>query len=307
MRPMFSVVIPCFNAATTLPETLASLLAQTVQNWEAVLVDDGSSDLTCDIIVNAAAADPRLRLVRNPRKGPSAARNHGVSLAQGDIIAFCDADDIWAPQKLAQMAVVFRDPQLDASFARIAFFQTRPDDAQVFSTVPAGALGIRTLLGENPVCTMSNLCIRRACFIASDGFDEKMVHNEDLDWLIRLAGGGAWIAGHDETLVWYRNNVFGLSADFAAMRAGRDAALATAARFGVMADDRAEAIYLRYMARRALRLDAGRLLPLRFAMEGVIASPGGFFSDLRRGGLTLLGALIAPLIGPQLRRRLFAR
>lgn len=305
--PLFSVIIPCFDAAQTLPQTLASLQAQTLQDWEAVLVDDGSSDLTYDIIAAAAAADPRLRLVRNPRKGPSAARNYGVSLATGTLIAFCDADDLWAPCKLDRMAAFFIDKSVDAGFARIAFFQDSPADAQVFSTVPKGVLGIHRLLGENPVCTMSNLCIRKTCFVASGGFDETMVHNEDLEWLIRLAGRGVRIVGHDETLVWYRNNIFGLSADFAAMRAGRDAALATAARFGVIADDRAEAIYLRYLARRALRLDAGRVLPLQFALEGVFASPAGFFSDIRRGGFTLLGAVAAPLLGYQMRRWLFAR
>jgi glycosyltransferase involved in cell wall biosynthesis len=306
-HPSFSVIIPCYNAARTLPDTLASLRDQTCRDWEAIIVDDGSSDETLGIVASAAAADPRLRLVRNPRKGPSAARNHGVAQARGRIIAFCDADDLWAPQKLTEMATLFSDPQVDAAFARIAFFRETPTDAQVFSTVPAGDLGIRTLLGENPVCTMSNLCIRKDRFSASGGFEESLVHNEDLEWLIRLVGQGMRIVGHDETLVWYRSNAFGLSADFDAMRAGRAAAVATARRFGETVDRTADAIYLRYLSRRALRLDSGRTLPLRFALEGVSASPAGFFSDIRRGGLTLLGALAAPFLGRELRRRLFAR
>ena len=306
-QPQFSIIIPCFNAAATLPDTLASLQAQTLTDWEALLVDDGSSDATPAIIAEAALADPRLRLLRNPRKGPSAARNHAVTQAQGQIIAFCDADDLWAPQKLARMAALFTEPQTDAVFARIAFFREVPEDAAAFSTVPRGPLGISTLLGENPVCTMSNLCIRKACFTALGGFDETLVHNEDLEWLIRVAGMGMQIIGHDETLVWYRNNTFGLSADFAAMRAGRAQALATAKRFGGTTDRRAEAIYLRYLARRALRLDAGRLTALRFVLEGLHNSPAGFFSDYRRGALTALGALVAPLLNTRSRRHLFGR
>ena len=306
-QPQFSIIIPCFNAAATLPDTLASLQAQTLTDWEALLVDDGSNDATPAIIAEAALADPRLRLLRNPRKGPSAARNHAVTQALGQVIAFCDADDLWAPQKLARMAALFSQPQTDAVFARIAFFREVPEDAAAFSTVPHGPLGIATLLGENPVCTMSNLCIRKSCFAASGGFDETLVHNEDLEWLIRLAGMGMQIIGHDETLVWYRNNAFGLSADFKAMRAGRAQALATAQRFGGATDKRAEAIYLRYLARRALRLDTGRMTALRFVLEGLRNSPAGFFSDTRRGALTAIGALVAPLLSTRSRRHLFGR
>jgi glycosyltransferase involved in cell wall biosynthesis len=306
-QPVFSIIIPCFNAAATLLETLACLQAQTLTDWEALLVDDGSSDATHEIIAQAALADPRLHLLRNPRKGPSAARNHGVTQAQGQIIAFCDADDLWAPQKLARMAALFERAQTDVVFARIGFFRDRPDDAQVFSTVPQEALGIATLLGENPVCTMSNLCIRKTCFTTSGGFDEALVHNEDLEWLIRIAGAGAQIVGHDETLVWYRNNAFGLSADFDAMRAGRAAAIATARRYGFSSGRRAEAIYLRYLARRALRLDADRLTALRFVLEGLRNSPAGFFSDLRRGALTAMGAVVSPFLSKRSRRNLFGR
>lgn len=305
--PFFSVVIPCFNAQSTLQQTLLSLQAQSFQNWEAVLVDDGSTDSTCEIITRAAAADPRLRWVRNPRKGPSAARNYGASLAHGQVIAFCDADDLWAAQKLERMRILFADTQVDACFARIAFFRHTPEDAQVFSTVPKGVLTINTLLGENPVCTMSNICIRGSCFTSPARFDETMVHNEDLEWLIRLVGRGVQIVGFDETLVWYRNNSFGLSADFAAMRSGRNAAIATAQKYNVKVDNRAEAIYMRYLARRALRLDAGRTTALKFALEGVLTSPAGYFSDIRRGGLTLLSALVAPVLTKKIRHRLFAR
>lgn len=304
---MFTIIIPCFNAAVTLSETLASLHAQTLTDWEALLIDDGSSDATREIIAQAASTDLRLQLLKNPRKGPSAARNHGATQAQGQIIAFCDADDLWAPQKLARMAALFERAETDAVFARIGFFRDTPEDSQVFSTVPQEPLGIATLLGENPVCTMSNLCIRKNCFMASEGFDETLVHNEDLEWLIRIAGAGTEIVGHDEILVWYRNNAFGLSADFEAMRAGRQAALATAQRYGFSSDRHAEAIYLRYLARRALRLDADRSTALRFVLEGLRNSPAGFFSDLRRGVLTAMGAVAAPLLGQRARRSLFGR
>lgn len=302
--PLFTVVIPAINAAATLPATLASLRAQTCADWEALVVDDGSTDATRDL---AATRDPRIRVLRNPRKGPSAARNHGAAEAAGEILAFLDADDQWRPDKLARMAAAFADPGVDAAFARITFFHAHPGDSPVTSAVPQGPLGIATLVGENPVCTMSNLCVRWSVFAASGGFDEGLVHNEDLEWLIRLAGSGARIIGVDAPLVWYRTSAFGLSADFDAMRRGRAAALETARRFGVTPGPREEAIHLRYLARRALRLDAGRLTALRLTAEGLASSPAGFFSDPRRGALTALGAVLAPVLPRPLRRGLFAR
>ena len=307
MRPDVSVVIPAFNAAGTLPATLRSLARQDAACWEAVVVDDGSHDGTPELVERAMAADGRIRLLRNPRKGPSAARNHGAAEARGGLIACCDADALWQPQKLRRMADVFADTTVDAAYGRIGFFSHAPEDARVFSTVPRGDLDIRTLTGENPVCTMSNLVVRSDRFHASGGFDETLVHNEDLEWLIRLVGSGERVVGVDETLVWYRNSSFGLSADFAAMRRGRAAALDAARRFGVTPDARAEAIHLRYLARRALRLDAGRGLALRLASEGLARSPRGFLSDPRRGGLTMLGALVAPVLTRSMRRALFAR
>lgn len=304
--PRFSIVIPCFNAARTLPETLASLAGQSVTDWEAICVNDGSTDATAEIVARAAAADPRIHLVRNPRKGPSAARNHGALVAaQGEIVAFCDADDLFATGRLARLDEAFAERKLDAAFGKVAFFVADPGEAGAISTVPAGLVDVPMLLGENPVCTMSNLTIRRKAFAETGGFDERLVHNEDLEWLIRLVGFGARLRGIDTVLTHYRTNPSGLSSDLAAMQAGRDVALATARRFGFRADARAEAVHLRYLARRALRLDQPGFAALRLAAAGLAASPAGFLSDPRRGGLTLAGALTAPLLPRRLRRALF--
>ncbi len=301
--PRFSIVIPCFNAAATLAETVRSLEAQTVRDWECLLVDDGSTDATPELAAAFAARDARFRLLRNPGKGPSAARNHGVSRARGGIVSFCDADDLWLPTKLAEAGRAIRSGA-DASFGRIVFFDG--DAGRTQSTVPHCDVTVPMLLAENPVCTMSNLSILRHVFLASGGFDNRIVHNEDLEWLIRLVGGGAVLRGVDSLQVCYRTSPTGLSSDLAAMRAGRAAALATAAGLGHQPDPRAEAIHLRYLSRRALRVDAPGLEALRLALAGLFTSPRGFLSDLRRGGLTLAGAITAPVLPRGLRQRLFA-
>ena len=305
--PRFSIIIPCRNAAATLPATLESLAAQTLPDWEALLVDDASTDATAALIAAAAAADPRIRAVTAPRRGPSAARNHAaLAEAKGEILAFCDADDLWAAEKLARFDAAFADPAVSAVYARVAFFRADPDHPSTASEIAEVPLTILDLLGENPVCTMSNLAIRRAAFEATRGFDEELVQNEDLEWLVRRVGGGAVVIGIDAVLTFYRTSVSGLSADLPAMQAGRAAAVESAARYGETPDPRHEAVFLRYLSRRALRLDQRGGSALRLALAGIAASPGGFFAPPRRGALTAGGALLAPLLPGALRRILFA-
>jgi glycosyltransferase involved in cell wall biosynthesis len=100
--PVVSIVTPVYNAARWLPETLATVRAQTFTDWEQVLVDDGSTDGSREIIEAAAAEDPRFRVLQSAgRQGPSAARNLALDAARGRFIAFLDADDLWLPEKLA--------------------------------------------------------------------------------------------------------------------------------------------------------------------------------------------------------------
>lgn len=302
--PFFSIIVPCFNASATLSETLDSIAAQTDVDWEALIVDDGSTDTTWAMAVARAARDSRIKVIRNPGSGPSAARNEGAFRARGEVMAFCDADDLWTPDKLTRMRETFARPDVDGAYARIAFFDDK--GSRTVSTVPEGALTVPMLLGENPVCTMSNVAVRRQVFIESGGFDTTMVHNEDLEWLIRIAASGFRIVGLTDVLVRYRTSPTGLSANLAAMQAGRRAALTTAARMGFHPDRRVEAIHLRYLARRALRIDAPPLQSLRLAVSGAMTSPVGFFSDIKRGALTFIAALTAPVMPRRLRRSLFS-
>jgi glycosyltransferase involved in cell wall biosynthesis len=101
--PLVSIVTPVYNAARWLPETLDTVRAQTLTDWEHILVDDGSTDNSLEIIEAAAAEDPRFRVLQSAgREGPSAARNMALDAARGRFIAFLDADDLWHPEKLAR-------------------------------------------------------------------------------------------------------------------------------------------------------------------------------------------------------------
>lgn len=99
--PVVSVVIPVFNAGETLAATVASVQAQTLEDWEALLIDDGSRDDSAAIMARLAATDPRIRcLATAGQQGAGPARNAGIAAAHGRFIAFLDADDQWHPEKL---------------------------------------------------------------------------------------------------------------------------------------------------------------------------------------------------------------
>jgi teichuronic acid biosynthesis glycosyltransferase TuaG len=124
MTPLVSVITPVFNAAATLPATIASVAAQTFPDWEMLIADDGSTDATAAIAAAWAARDPRVRPLPGPRQGPAAARNRAIRAARGRFLAFLDADDRWRPEKLArQLAFMERE---NAPFSFTAY---RREDA----------------------------------------------------------------------------------------------------------------------------------------------------------------------------------
>ena len=99
--PKATVVVPAFNASKTIVETLESLQAQSFQDFEVVVVNDGSTDATVDVI-KRFLRDSRFRVVDQPNRGLAGARNTGIANAVGEYVGFCDSDDLWIPDKLAR-------------------------------------------------------------------------------------------------------------------------------------------------------------------------------------------------------------
>ncbi|MEO0957294.1 MAG: glycosyltransferase [Pseudomonadota bacterium] len=310
-NPTISVVMPCYNAAAHLRETIASLQAQTLECWELIAIDDGSTDRTSEVLTKAAEGDLRIRVLRIPNGGPSRARNVGVlGLARSPLVAFLDADDLCRPRRLARIVEHFTArPRSAAAYGRVSFFRGDAACPDTASTIRRRPLDASVLLGENPVCTTSNLAIRFDAFRAIGGFDERLAHHEDVDLLLRIAADGRRIEGIDEVLVDYRMSESGLSADLEAMRTGWQRTLerfAAHTPIDQATGRRAEAIHLRYLARRALRTHADPRLARRLALQGLCRSPAAFFDIPRRGALTLGGSLLAPLLPARLCSRLFA-
>lgn len=304
--PRFSIILPFHNAAETLPATLESLSAQSFTDWDAICVNDRSTDNSAEIVARHATYDSRFSVLDNLGAGPSDARNLAARVARGTYLSFCDADDIWTAHRLADLHGSFDRGLAQALYGRIAFFADHPRNGATQSTVHHRALTIADLLGENPVCTLSNLTVEATAFQAVGGFDKTVVHNEDLEFLIRFVGTGYHIHSIDKLHVWYRTNPMGLSSNLSAMLAGRQQAVASARRFGVAPTPAQEAVYQRYLARRALRVSPDRYEALSYTRTGLANDASAFLFPLRRGGLTALAALAAPVLPRALRQSLFS-
>src|SRR5574337_358326 len=105
-RPVISIVMPCFNAAGYLPTSVASVIAQTLPDWELIVVDDGSTDHSSDWL--RSQRDPRIRVIQQTNQGVGSARNAGLACAQAHYVAFLDADDAWAPHFLETMLAALK-------------------------------------------------------------------------------------------------------------------------------------------------------------------------------------------------------
>jgi glycosyltransferase involved in cell wall biosynthesis len=174
--PLVSVIVPVFDMARFLPDAIESIEAQGQPDVEIIVVDDGSRDDTPEVV---AALGDRVVAVRQQNRGPAAARNHGIDIARGKLIAFLDADDLWPVGKLArQLEHLTREPDLDVVLGRIQYVAldggTIPDlkfedaDAKVLSHVHLGS-GL----------------FRRRAFARIGTFDENFRISEDIDWFLR--------------------------------------------------------------------------------------------------------------------------
>jgi glycosyltransferase involved in cell wall biosynthesis len=142
--PLVSIITPVYNAIRWLPETMGSVHAQSLGDWEHLLVDDGSTDGSLEWLAAEAHREKRIRLLRTPRNmGPSSARNLALQAARGRFIAFLDADDLWLPEKLARSVewmtthgygFIYHDYRcISHDGARIGALVTGPDELNTHS------------------------------------------------------------------------------------------------------------------------------------------------------------------------------
>jgi glycosyltransferase involved in cell wall biosynthesis len=293
--------MPVFNAAPCLAATLASVQAQTLEDWELVAVDDGSTDSSAGILAEAAAHDARIRLHRQDNAGVALSRNRGVAWSRAPLIAFLDADDLWHPEKLARHLAQFdADPELGLAFSRVAFLSPAGEPTGVIATWPRLPLRSADLLAENPTTTTSNWVLRREVFEDIGGFVPEMSYSEDLEWLVRLSCLGRWrITPLDAVLTYYRTSEGGLSASLERMDLGWRRLMREVRAYAPDLVARhyagAQAVHLRYLARRSLRLPVPATVGLGYMVRALGSDAPRLLHQPRRTLLTL-GAVVARVL-----------
>lgn len=204
----FSIVIPLYNKAANILATLESVAHQSYQNYELIVVDDGSSDGSAELV--RSKVSETVKLVQQENQGVSVARNRGVKEAQGEIIAFLDADDTWEPHYLEEMASMVDKFSTADCFASAYQFIREGDkyiDPKIRFTKPIKEPQLIndyfavSAKGDLPFM-MSSFCVRRSVFIAVGGFPEGVPMGEDQDLFVRLALTGK-VAYHPGILSFY--------------------------------------------------------------------------------------------------------
>lgn len=306
--PRASIIVPAYNTLATLPETVASLLAQTYCDYEVIVVDDGSSDGTSDWV--RRQQDPRLRLVRQANRGLAGARNGGIAAARGEYVGFCDGDDLWEPEKLMRhVAHLDAHPEIGVSYSGSALIGKTGRDLGLAQRPKLDSITPRDVLLRNPVGNGSAPVIRRACLddiafrpageTRDWWFDEGFRQSEDIECWLRIALTTRWrFAGLDAPLTRYRIVAGGLSANCEHQLASWEQ---VAERVGAIAPDfarahlpAARAYQLRYLARRTVTLGDGRRA-LSLMLRGMRSSIRPLLEEPVKTGATLAAAAVLAL------------
>lgn len=212
-QPLISVIVPAFNAARWIDRTLASIQAQTHREMEIIVVDDGSTDDTVALVLQAAASDPRIRLIRQANAGPAAARNRAIRDSRGVFVAPIDADDLWAPDNIERQvtALILRP---DAAFCLARSYWLDADDRLLApaSDAPLPECSFQNLLEDNFIGNGSACVFRRAHLDAVGGYDERYGGGGE-DWLLTLTlAARAPFVAVDDYLIGYRQSAETFSA-----------------------------------------------------------------------------------------------
>lgn len=218
--PTVSVIMPAYNVARYLADALESAIAQTFDDLEVLVVDDGSSDGTVGIARQFAARDTRVRLLQQQHGGLSRARNTAIRNSRGRLIALLDADDIWDPGFLAAQLQLFRQRAADIVTGN-AFDLGGPRDGKPSRPFPdrRPTPGLATIIADTESVFIMSV-FRREVVQRVGFFDEALQSNEDYDYWLRAAVAGMTFARNDCPLGYYRRRADSLSANDVRMLSG---------------------------------------------------------------------------------------
>ncbi|MEO5580206.1 MAG: glycosyltransferase family 2 protein [Gemmatimonadaceae bacterium] len=187
-QPSVTICIPSFNREDLVGETLESLLAQTLPEWEAIVVDDGSTDAAMAVVSEYARRDSRIRLLERGRgpKGACTCRNIAAEHAHGRYVLFLDNDDLLAPFALAQRVQVLDDDAgLDFAIFSMLLFRGEPGTADRLWNIDTGEDDLLRLLRLDPICQGTGTLWRRESFARVGSWDETLRVWQDIEFHLR--------------------------------------------------------------------------------------------------------------------------
>jgi glycosyltransferase involved in cell wall biosynthesis len=202
---MVSIVVSCYNYAHYLETCVNSILSQTYTDFEVIIVNDGSTDNTSEV-VERWTTEPRIRYIEQANAGQATAKNVGVNHARGDYVAFLDADDYWQPDKLERQMPLFDDPRVGVVYSRACYVD---EDGQDTGFTPTSVY-LRPRRGEvtdylifDNFVLFSSSIVRADCFKRHGLFDESIAMAIDWDLWLRFSKDCRFDFV-DDTLLYYR-------------------------------------------------------------------------------------------------------
>lgn len=211
--PSVSVIIPAYNTAPYIVETLESVFAQTFTDFEVIVINDGSPD-TLELIAALAPYQDRIRYIAQENRGLSAARNVGIRAARAELIALLDSDDLWEPDYLQHQLEVLRRDDLAVVYANATTFGDPLRSGRLFMDMhpSSGPVSFESLVTQR--CNiMVAVLARRDALVSAGLFDESLRSVEDFDLWLRIVHAGGRIGYHRRPLVRSRLRRSSLSAD----------------------------------------------------------------------------------------------
>jgi glycosyltransferase involved in cell wall biosynthesis len=214
-----SVVIPTFNREMLLRRAISSALEQTLPIKELIVVDDGSTDRTQELLSDIASIDPRVKVLMRQRGGANRARNAGANLAEGDWIAFLDSDDFWEQNKLdLQVQALQKNPAAVASFTGLK--RIGHDAGKVF--LPPAHPSLLDLRAANVLSTTSSAVVKASVFHEVGGFDADLPSCQDWDLWFRLRLKGEFAVVREPLVIYDAGPHARISSDLSKVIAGHN-------------------------------------------------------------------------------------
>ena len=192
--PKISVIVPAYNTAGLIAGCLSSVLSQTCQDFEILIVNDGSSD-TPELEGALEPYAARIRYIKQENKRAAGARNSAIGIARGEFVAFLDSDDRWLPEHLsAQMDLVAKDPSLDMVYANAMLIGNPERQREFMQECPSnGVANFESLIMEQCQIPVSTVVVRKSALVKAGLFDETLLRCDDYDMWVRAAFYGAKI------------------------------------------------------------------------------------------------------------------